>query len=181
MSGRTVQQAILGGLILCLAGLFGPAAPVRASETVAETATELGPVTNLPLPRYVSIKVKEANVRRGPSLSHRIDWVYQRRHLPVQITAEYGNWRRIRDIEGAGGWVHYSLLSGSRYVLVTGADAMLWSKPEAGSLAVARAEPGVIAELGDCTSDWCEVEAGGLDGWIRKDQVWGVDPGEIRD
>ena len=58
-------------------------------------------VTNLPLPRYVSMKAAEGNVRRGPSLTHRIDWVFKRRGMPLQITAEYGNWRKVQDRDGA--------------------------------------------------------------------------------
>ncbi|NNF73231.1 MAG: aspartyl-trna synthetase, partial [Rhodobacteraceae bacterium] len=77
-----------------------------------------GPVTNLPLPRFVSLKASEGNVRRGPSLSHRIDWVFTRRDMPLEITGEYGHWRRVRDRDGAGGWMHYSLLSGARTVIV---------------------------------------------------------------
>ena len=70
-------------------------------------AVEKGTVTNLPLPRFVSLKASKANARRGPSLSHRIDWVYKRKHMPLEVYAEYENWRRVRDIDGAGGWVHY--------------------------------------------------------------------------
>ena len=45
--------------------------------------TRRGPVTNLPMPRYVSLKTSEGNVRRGPSLTHRIDWVFKRRGMPL--------------------------------------------------------------------------------------------------
>ncbi len=65
---------------------------------------EVGRVTNLPVSRYVSLKAKKANVRRGPGLSYRIDWVFQRRNMPLQITAEYGHWRRVVDRDGEGGW-----------------------------------------------------------------------------
>ena len=158
-------------------------AAVLLSVLIAGTATaaERGPVTNLPLPRFVSIKTGEANVRRGPSLSHRIDWVYQRRHLPVQITAEYGHWRRIRDREGAGGWVHYSLLSGVRYVVITGENVAFHREPASNSQLAARAESGVIGKLGDCGLVWCEVSADGISGWVSKEEMWGVEAGEIRD
>ena len=90
------------------------------SVLVAQSASakERGRVTNLPIPRYVSIKTDECNVRRGPSLNHRIDWVFQRKGMPVEVTAEHGHWRRVRDRDGEGGWVHYSLLSGVRTVIV---------------------------------------------------------------
>ncbi|MEM1352796.1 MAG: SH3 domain-containing protein, partial [Pseudomonadota bacterium] len=70
-----------------------------------------GPVTNLPLPRYVSMKATEANIRRGPSLTHRIDWVFKLRDMPLRVTAEHGHWRRVEDPDGQGGWIHYSLIS----------------------------------------------------------------------
>ncbi|WP_343035110.1 SH3 domain-containing protein [Halovulum dunhuangense] len=159
----------------------GLAAAQGDAPRVADPTPQLGPVTNLPLPRFVSIKGGEANVRRGPSLSHRIDWVFQRRNLPVEITAEYGNWRRVRDHEGAGGWVHYALLSGVRHVLVTAEVAALHRDPSPDAPLAARAERGVVARLDECVPDWCEVTTDGITGWIAKADIWGVAPDEIRD
>ncbi len=156
-------------------------AAAAALIAVAAWGQERGPVTNLPLPRYVSIKAAEANVRRGPGLTHRIDWVFRRRHLPVRITAEYGHWRRVVDSEGAGGWVHYALLSGTRHVLVTEDLATLRRLPRADALPVARAEAGVVARLGECQPDWCRVTAGRRTGWARKAALWGVGAEEVRD
>ncbi len=96
-------------------------------------ADGVGSVTNLPLPRFVSLKAPEGNVRRGPSLSHRIDWVFQRSAMPLQITDEFGHWRRVQDQEGAGGWMHYSLLSGARTVIVKEDMTALLMRPEAGA------------------------------------------------
>ncbi len=144
-------------------------------------AQERGKVTNLPMPRYVSIKSSEANVRRGPSLTHRIDWVFKRKDLPVQIIAEHGHWRRIRDRDGQGGWVHYSLLSGVRSVIIDADLLALRARPDATAPEVARLEMGVIARLDDCTPDWCRLIAGGYKGWSPKSALWGVDPDEIRE
>ena len=159
---------------LCLLLAVALALPVAAG-------TERGSVTNLPLPRYVSLKAAEGNVRRGPSLSHRIDWVYKRRALPLQITAEFGHWRRVRDRDGAGGWMHYSLLSGVRTVLVENDMAALRLQPSENAATVARAEAGVVARLGRCTPQWCRVTTGGERGWMAKADLWGVDPDEIRE
>ena len=120
----------LWGLGLCLALLCG--------ASLAQAAEERGPVTNLPLPRFVSMKAGEGNVRRGPSLTHRIDWVYTRRDMPLEITAEYGHWRRVRDREGAGGWVHYSLLSGVRTVIVEEDMLDIRSRPDVAAPVEAR-------------------------------------------
>ena len=129
----------------------------------------------------MSLKVAEGNARRGPSLSHRIDWVFVRRDMPLEITGEYGHWRRVRDRDGAGGWVHYSLLSGIRTVVVSEAMADLRLRPEPDAPVVARAEPGVVARLGSCDRDWCRVSAGGHRGWTRKTALWGVSADELRE
>ncbi len=150
------------------------AAPLMAAE-------ERGAVTNLPIPRFVSMKAVEGNVRRGPSLTHRIDWVYTRRDMPLEVTAEYGHWRRVRDRDGAGGWVHYSLLSGVRTVLVEEDMLDLHSRPAVSAPVTAKLALGVIARLGECETEWCELSAGGYSGWAVKRAVWGVDADELRD
>jgi SH3-like domain-containing protein len=141
----------------------------------------LGPETNLPLPRFVSLKTGEGNARRGPSLSHRIDWVFLREDMPLMITAEYGHWRRVVDREGLGGWVHYSLLSGSRTVIVDQDMLPLHIRPDPGAPEVARLEQGVIARLGRCDPAWCRLSAGGYRGWAPKTALWGVGADEILD
>ncbi len=157
------------------------AAPIVAPEVALAAAPDRGPETNLPLPRYVSLSTERGNVRRGPSLSHRIDWVFLRRDMPVQITAEYGHWRRVTDREGVGGWVHYAMLSGVRTVIVDEEMLTLRSKPVADAQEVAQLEAGVIARLGECEIDWCRVTAGGYRGWARKTALWGVETDELRD
>ena len=144
-------------------------------------AAEVGPVTNLPMPRFVSLKTDEGNARRGPSLSHRIDWVFMRRNMPLRVTGEYGHWRRVEDRDGQGGWIHYSLLSGVRHVIVEADLAALRTKPNPESTANAYAEAGVVARLENCQLDWCRVIAGGNKGWVMKRALWGVQPEEIRE
>ena len=173
MTRRIGRRAV--SVVAVLAALAGP---VRAE---GDGDQPLGPETNLPLPRYVSLKASEANVRRGPSLSHRIDWVFKRRTMPLRVIAEYGHWRRVVDREGQGGWVHYTMLSGVRTVLVDGETVALRTRPEDGADPRAMLEPGVIGWLGDCETQWCEVEAGGYEGWVPKSAIWGVDPEEIRE
>lgn len=144
-------------------------------------AADRGPVTNLPIPRYVSLKADEGNARRGPSLSHRIDWVFTRRNMPLEVTGEYGHWRRVQDRDGQGGWVHYSLLSGVRHVIVEADLTPMRVKPDGDSSVNAYAEAGVVARLGDCLLDWCVIEADRSKGWVQKSALWGVKPEEIRE
>ncbi|MDF2141556.1 SH3 domain-containing protein [Paenirhodobacter sp. CAU 1674] len=150
-----------------------------AAAVAAQTGR--GPVTNLPLPRYVSLKGSEGNARRGPSLSHRIDWVFTHAGMPLRVTAEFGHWRRVEDRDGAGGWVHYSLISGVRTVIVEEDMTELHVRADPSSAVAALAEAGAIAKLGDCTRDWCEISADTADGWVPKTAIWGVSPEELRD
>lgn len=176
----------LGRAMAMLAALVS--APVFAQEadpapvtdaTSKECSLDVGCVTNLPLPRFVSLKGTEGNARRGPGLTHRIDWVFTREDMPLMVTAEYENWRRVEDSEGAGGWVHYALLSGARTVLVTLDMAELHHAPEGGSTVIAQAEMGVIGRVLECSLDWCRIALDGARGWVRKSSIWGVKPDEI--
>lgn len=138
-----------------------------------------GAVTNLPIPRFVSLKGREGNARRGPGLTHRIDWVFTTSGMPLRITAEHEHWRRVEDAEGMGGWVHYSLLSGVRYALVTQDLAEFRDSPAADARVNFQAERNVIGKVLECDADWCRVTTEGETGWILKSALWGVDPGEI--
>ena len=193
--GAAALAAGLSGLALCWAagaqdgsGAAAPGEPIAAVGSQGSAAREAsgsdggieagtrGPVTDLPLPRFVSLKASEARARRGPSLEHRVDWLYTRGGLPLLVTAEHGHWRRVEDIEGFGGWVHGSLLSGRRTVIVTEDLAPLWRRPEEGSPMVARLERGVIARLDECEAGWCRLRAEGRTGWARAEGLWGADP-----
>ncbi len=144
-------------------------------------AQERGPVTNLPLPRFVSMKAGEGYARRGPSKSHRIDWVYKHRSMPLMITGEYEHWRRVQDIDGQGGWMHFRLLSGVRTVMFKGEKTPLRRRSYEGAEARAFAEQGVIAKLDECNVDWCKVFIGRQNGWVMKSEIWGVTAEELRD
>ncbi len=141
----------------------------------------IGP-SGLPLPRFVSLKADKINVRRGPSSEHQVAWVYQRKGLPVEITAEFENWRRIRDSDGDEGWVYQSMLSGKRMALVAPwrkQDAVpMFSGPNTTSNLVAMVKAGVVATLEDCTGEWCSLNASGYEGWIAQAMIWGAYPGE---
>ncbi len=156
-------------------------AQVAAAGVPAETPK--GP-SGLPVPRFVSLKAERVNVRAGPAKDTDVNWVYTRVGLPVEIIAEYDNWRRIRDWEGAEGWVLHSLLSGRRTALVQApAKAVddfvpLHASADPASAVTARLQAGVLATVRHCDDNWCRVTGEGYDGWIEQDRLWGVYPGE---
>jgi SH3-like domain-containing protein len=162
---------LLSGLIfgLCLSSSFA------ATEGV-------GPVSGLPMPRFVSLKSDRVNLREGPSKDHRTVWVFQRAGLPVEITAEYDKWRRIRDSEGAEGWVLQSLLSGRRTALVAPwkkIDTLpLRAQASSNAQISARLQPGVLGNVRKCDGVWCRIYGDGFDGYIEQNNLWGVYPEE---
>ncbi|WP_299027858.1 SH3 domain-containing protein [uncultured Sulfitobacter sp.] len=175
---RKLGAGLLGACALILTTSF--ATPVLAADGV-QAGMQTGKVTKRPIPRYVSMKASEGNVRRGPSLTHRIDWVFKRRDMPLRITAEHGHWRRVEDRDGMGGWVHYSLLSGTRTVLVEKDMLTLHARPDPAAPVTAALELGVVARVAECSSEWCLLRSGGFRGWAPKARLWGVRPAETFD
>jgi SH3-like domain-containing protein len=180
----TVLLAFLGASFLA----SFTAAPSSAQEEAtgqSSTPQELvkdptkGNVTNLDIPRYVTLKGGEGNARRGPGLTHKIDWVFTRSGMPLKVTAEHENWRKVEDSEGMGGWVHYSLLSGSRSILVTRELAEFYDFPDPTGQVLFQAESGVVGRLLECQLNWCRVNIQGEKGWVPKTSLWGVEPQEL--
>ncbi len=132
--------------------------------------------SGLPLPRYVSLRAAEVNLRTGPGVQYPVEWIFQRESLPVEIIKEYRTWRLVRDWEGTQGWMHQSMLSGKRTFLVTGKTRTIRAQPEAKGRAVAKVEPGAVGELLACpaTNGWCQVRINGLEGWLRRVDFWGI-------
>jgi SH3-like domain-containing protein len=180
----SVCLAVLAGVAYGLWGYRLDGGSAAAAQDAAPALAE--PMrqgsSGLPLPRFVTLKADRVNVRRGPSSEHQVSWVFTRQGLPVEIVAEFEHWRRIRDSEGAEGWVYHSLLSGRRSVLVapwSGAKPVpLRSSDAAESRAVALLSAGVMADVRSCTGAWCRISIAGHDGWIDQAMLWGVYPGE---
>jgi SH3-like domain-containing protein len=161
---------------------LGALALAVVAGTMPGATQVAGPVSGLPMPRFVSLKADKVNVRAGPSREQRVTWVYTRVGLPVEITAESETWRRIRDAEGSEGWVYHSLLSGRRTVLVAP-----WSKEESFALReradaqaplAARLQRGVLGTVKSCNGRWCRIFGQGFDGYIEQERLWGVYPNE---
>lgn len=176
------QATPAGTDIEAAASAADASAAARAEASPDPGSGQRGSVTSLPLPRYVSMRAESANARRGPSLDQRVDWEFLKRGLPLRITAEYGQWRRVEDADGMGGWVHQALLSGTRTGLVRGTESVgLRRKPSDAAGAVALLEPGVIVRVESCEGGWCAATVGTFDGYLPQAALWGVDPDETFD
>lgn len=158
--------------VLVCSWLSALVSPGHSAKDNVQTAS------GLPVPRYVSLKSDHVNVRAGPTKDNDVAWVYTRSGLPVEITAEFENWRRVRDSEGAEGWVYHSLLSGRRTAVVTMKHkddlAPLYDRADPESAVAARLQVGVVAQVKKCATGWCHVAGNGFDGWIQQERLWGV-------
>ena len=145
-------------------------------STISATAK-----TNLPLPRFVSIKSSEANVRTGPGLRYKIKWVYKRKKMPLEVVAEFEQWRKIRDIQGDEGWIHRSQLTNKRGFLITGENQIMRRNSDKESRPLAKLEKGVVGDLESCNFHYCKVRTGSYKGWVKRKNIWGVYPNETVD
>ncbi len=150
------------------------AAAVAAAPSVA--AGDSGPEEKLP--RFVSLRSDQVNLRVGPGGNYPIRWVLTRKDMPVEILKVFEHWRMIRDWQGAEGWVHERMLTAKRGVVVQGGVRALRRRPDPGSQIVARAEAGVVARLDECQGGWCRIAAGDIAGWVQRADLWGVYPDE---
>jgi len=162
---QTASLPRLIAAVLLVASLLGAGGARAADKALA-------------VPRFVTLRADEVNLRTGPGERYPIEWVYTRKGLPVEVVAEYDVWRKIRDSQGTEGWVHQRMITGNRSVIVSGGTQTLMSDPDPKSSVVARAEPGVIAKLLECQGPWCRVEAQDVRGWLKRSELWGVYPDE---
>lgn len=148
---------------------------VAGSSLAAEKSTE-------PVPRFVSLRADDVNLRTGPGSRYPVEWVYHRKGLPVEIVAEFDQWRQVVDSQGTKGWVHQRMVTGTRNVVIAGTQRILRQSADQAAAPVARLDPGVIAHLLACRDAWCQVEVqnGGSDvkGWLGRGEIWGVLPDE---
>jgi SH3-like domain-containing protein len=170
-SGPTTADLISNGSPSLATVFQGRVTPVSDSKTRSKNSPRK---TGLPLPRYVSLRASKVNIRVGPGIRYPIKWVYMRRGLPLMITAEFDIWRKVRDWHGSVGWVHRSLLSGKRTVIVTAPEVVLRLKPSLNASAVARTQTGVVARVITCKGSWCRIEARGISGWGERNTLWGT-------
>jgi SH3-like domain-containing protein len=174
-----VLLRVFVAVLFCLAPPFALAAATNPS--------------GLPLPRFVTIKSKESNVRVGPGYQYDIAWKYQVAGVPVEVIQEFDVWRKIRDVDGSTGWVHQNMLSGTRAGYVTrdaGDHVGLHAGASEESSVVAWVGAGFPVRINSCEKGWCEVVAtdhpanghpANYLGYLPESDLWGVYQGESFD
>ncbi|HEX5320925.1 MAG TPA: SH3 domain-containing protein [Stellaceae bacterium] len=129
-------------------------------------------------PRFESLRANKVFMRTGPGEQYPVEWVFLRRDMPLEVIVSVEHWRKVKDWQGAIGWVHQKMLWPHRDAMVTGAVRALRASPAPNAAIVARAEPGVIGKLVECQGAWCRIEAGDYGGWLMRGEIFGVEPTE---
>ena len=168
-------------ILLVITFFFGTAAQTHAEESLVPPS----------VPRFMTLNADKVNVRAGPGQRYPVKFIFKKEGLPVEITKEFDGWYQMCSKDGDKGWVHISLLSGKRAVIVKGSIRTLFKKPGVGAMPVVKLEPGVIASLDSCdracadasldrcNKVWCYLRVAGYKGWIERENIWGVYPDEI--
>lgn len=180
------------GLAITLLMSLGIALGLLPQPAKAAGEAGIGRETGLPLPRFVSLKRDFVNLRVGPGRKYSIAWQYRQQGLPVEVIQEFDQWRRIRDSEGATGWVLHTLLSSRRTALIAPwkrpltvdgrtMEAVFLNGKRTASMdasTVARPQAGLLVDVEECLPQWCAVKAHGTGFWLTRDQLWGIYPDE---
>ncbi|HEY0026385.1 MAG TPA: SH3 domain-containing protein [Allosphingosinicella sp.] len=157
---------------LALAALLTSGLTISSAQAQKERET----------PYWASISATKAMMRAGPGKNYPASWLFVRPDLPIKVVETYPNWRKVQDPDGTTGWMLQRLLSDTRTALVTGDEARpMHERPEQSSRVRFLAEPGVVGRISKCASDWCELDVGGRQGFIRTAHFWGIDPGATLD
>ncbi len=137
-------------------------------------AENIGSSTGYKVPRYVSLKSNDINLRIGSSKNYPIKLKYTKENFPVEIIEENQNWRKTIDFEGNVGWIHKSLIKGDRYALIIDSKkmVMIYNKPK-GKI-IGEIGKYNIVRLKTCMEKWCLISIKDSKGWVNKKKLWGV-------
>lgn len=174
---KSLTLTLVFGLFWLVPSLKSPTSLLKGQITTPAFAQEAKLTvrgSGLPVPRYVTLKFDEANLRAGPGREYPVLWQYRQAGLPLMVDAEFGIWRKVVDHDGTAGWMHGSVLSLRRMALVQTNMAKIYADPDEASDVIALAERLALMELQSCPKAWCRVASDDVRGWIKRQVVWGV-------
>ena len=143
-------------------------------------ASEIGEVTGYKIPRFVSLKFDEVNLRVGPSFNYPIKLKYIQKNLPVKVIDEYDVWRQIQDVDSNLGWIHKSLLKGDRYGIILSEInnfALIFNYPHGNQ--IGKIGNKNVVDIDKCLEKWCYIKIDDKKGWVEKKNLWGIYKSEI--
>ncbi len=175
LKGKKEMKRIFLGLLICLTGGLVAVAQENAPEKDK---------TGNNLPRFVSLRSSPVNARSGPGVKYPIEWVYMQKSAPVEIIAEYEDWRRVRDWQGSETWIKAQMLNKKRFAKVmTPGENNLYAKSNYKAKVIARVEDEVIGEIKKCPANngFCLMAFDNVEGWLPRQNLYGLYENEVID
>ena len=122
---------------------------------------------------FLSLKKNKVNVRYGPGFEYPIKYVYKKINLPIKQIDKKENFRRIIDLKNNSGWIHVSQLKKVNSIIPK-TDKILFKKPTNFSQPLAKIKKGRVLLIQNCNDKWCKVKTEDFSGWIKIENLWGL-------
>ena len=130
--------------------------------------------SGLKVPRMVSLKKSLTYVRTGPGKEFPIKLEINQKRHPVEIIAEFNNWRKVKTRSNLSGWIHTQLLSSFKTGLII-KETVLKKRPLNSSKNIAKLLPDLLIKVNKCKLKWCNIEVfqnKKFVGWVMKKNIW---------
>ena len=124
-------------------------------------------------PKYASIKKERAYSRHNASFDAPLEFIYQKKNLPILIINKHDVWKRVRDIDGEEGWIHTSMISNKK-TFINEKDQNLLKYKDNSNIVNAIVKKGVVGKIINCGEKFCKVKIKTYRGWMKKKYLWGI-------
>ena len=122
---------------------------------------------------FLMLKYNKVNVRYGPNKDDQIKFVYKKKYLPLKVIDKKENFRKIIDHKNNNGWIHISQLKSPKSLIMM-ENKTLFKKNSIFSKPIIKLEKGKLVLIKKCKENWCKIKTNKITGWLRTDNVWGI-------
>lgn len=122
---------------------------------------------------FLMLKYNKVNVRYGPNKDDQIKFVYKKKYLPLKVIDKKENFRKIIDHKNNNGWIHISQLKPSKSLIIMD-NKTLFKKNSIFSKPIIKLEKGKLVLIKKCKENWCKIKTNKITGWLRTENVWGI-------
>ncbi|USX21189.1 SH3 domain-containing protein [Oxalobacteraceae bacterium OTU3REALA1] len=98
------------------------------------------------------------------------------RGAPLEVVLAYGEWLKVRDVNGEMAWTEAKGLTAKRNVIARVANLKVRATPDDAATAVFTADKGVLMEVTEVAAGgWIKVRhRDGLVGYVKNAEIWGI-------
>ena len=98
------------------------------------------------------------------------------RGMPLEVVLSYGEWVKVRDVNGELAWTEMKVLSNKQNVVVRTANLKVRATADETAVSVFTADKGVLLEVAEApAAGWVKVRhKDGLTGYVKVSEIWGI-------